>query len=53
MIMMVLSSISFTHFSVGQGDSKIYAAASALGIFASLFLGMVKTPEWFSDSMNW
>lgn len=53
MILMVLSAISFAHFTVGQGDSRIYAAASAVGIFASLFLGMVKTPKWFSDTMNW
>jgi len=53
MILMVLSAISFAHFAFGQGDSKIFAAASALGIFSSLFFGMVKTPKWFSDTMNW
>lgn len=52
MVTMVCSGISFAFFTIGKGDNAWFAATSVFALFISVYLGMVKTPEWFGGSID-
>jgi len=52
MVAMVSSGVSLAYFTIGKGDDVWLAIASASGLVVSLYLSLVKAPEWFGDNID-
>lgn len=51
-VAMVFCGISFAFFAIGKGDNTWFAIASAFALLISIFMGLVKIPEWFGDKIK-
>lgn len=46
MLTLILAGVGIAYFTVGEGGHLGYALACLALVFASLYAGMVKIPEW-------